>query len=655
MSISEPGKIITPWASTGSKNPIPPNANNTTGSAGFDKGFPDITMTPEEAGGTPPAGQDFNGIFYQITDIIRYMQAGGQAAFSSSLSAAIGGYPKGALVLSGDGVTIFQNQTDGNTNNPNTSQTGWKIADVGLRQDLASASSGNGSALVNFTPSGVASALAKVPLQRLLEDAVNVRPFIAAYGVKGGIEAAIQWATPGTVYLPSGVNYTMGASETLNIAYPIHITGDRAPNYNFTTGDRSGSWIVGTIANSGLVHGIQITNLGVDSRDSTILEGIALGAPAANQQLQGVRVENVIVLGKPNNNHCCLIEGADDVIVRNYLSVSGIQGLAVKATNFLLDGIFGVDTVTWSLTIRESPGYLCRHGIVRNVMTKALNNSECGGVILMNDQPGAAMDDVLLDGITLDKGYFYATNAGNTTGQLKNARVRNLILRGRTGFAFQTFGDVQGLDVDGVTFDACQATFTTNDAAAYGFNLRNVKTINTLVPADLSGSNHLVSGWKNLAGAVPQFIINKSTGLQVEDMDCNVPSVLNTAGGTSFGPNSLVYPAQVGGIPRMRREPMKVAESIGNMDQNDSRPVFTQPIASQYLRAKVSVFCFSPAGSLVREFLVADDKVTAIGGSTASEAVIGLNKIGQDINFVYLYATSGSVYLRTELDVTYQY
>lgn len=130
MSISEPAKIITPWASTGSKNPIPANANNTTGAAGFDKGFPDITMTPEEAGGLPPAGQDFNGIFYQITDIIRYTQAGGQPTFDADLAAAIGGYPAGAILSSDDGMSLFRNTVDGNPTNPNLGGDGWARPDL---------------------------------------------------------------------------------------------------------------------------------------------------------------------------------------------------------------------------------------------------------------------------------------------------------------------------------------------------------------------------------------------------------------------------------------------------------------------------------------------------------------------------------------------
>lgn len=125
MSISEPAKITTPWADTGSKNQIPANANNTTGVAGFDKGFPDITMTPAEAGGIPPAGQDFNGIFYQITEIIRYMQAGGLPTFSPALAVAIGGYPKGATIISDDKKSFYTSKINANTSNPNIGGDGW--------------------------------------------------------------------------------------------------------------------------------------------------------------------------------------------------------------------------------------------------------------------------------------------------------------------------------------------------------------------------------------------------------------------------------------------------------------------------------------------------------------------------------------------------
>jgi hypothetical protein len=167
MSISEPDKITTPWASTGSKNPIPANANNTTGAAGFDNGFPDITMTPEEAGGLPPAGQDFNGIFYEITKILQYMQAGGQPTFSAALATAIGGYPKGAMVLGSDGVAIYTNRVDGNSSNPNAGGSGWAREDLMLREALRRSYAEAGFRLVpgSFETGGVLVKINDVLLQ----------------------------------------------------------------------------------------------------------------------------------------------------------------------------------------------------------------------------------------------------------------------------------------------------------------------------------------------------------------------------------------------------------------------------------------------------------------------------------------------------------
>lgn len=130
MSILEPAKIPRPFAETGLKNPIPPAANNTTGKAGFDKGFPERTMLPKASGGIPPSGMDFNGILYDITSAIRYMQAGGRPTFDTAFAAAIGGYPSGAVLIGDDGVSVFQNAVSGNETNPNSGGAGWTRPDL---------------------------------------------------------------------------------------------------------------------------------------------------------------------------------------------------------------------------------------------------------------------------------------------------------------------------------------------------------------------------------------------------------------------------------------------------------------------------------------------------------------------------------------------
>lgn len=133
----EPKKIITPWAESGIKNSIPESSDNITGKAGFDKGFPERTMLPKSSGGIPPSGSDFNGIFYEVTNILRYMQAGGQPTFDAALATAIGGYPKGAMVLGSDGVTLWQNQIESNFVDPDIDPSNWGTFDIGLKAQLA--------------------------------------------------------------------------------------------------------------------------------------------------------------------------------------------------------------------------------------------------------------------------------------------------------------------------------------------------------------------------------------------------------------------------------------------------------------------------------------------------------------------------------------
>lgn len=135
MSVPEPSKILTPWATSGLKNAIPATANPVTGNAGYDQGFPAINMTPKEAGGIPPFGQDFNGILFTVTEALRYTQAGGAPTFDAALAAAIGGYSKGAVVLGADGVTRWKNQTNGNSTAPETPSSGW-VTDGGLLRGI---------------------------------------------------------------------------------------------------------------------------------------------------------------------------------------------------------------------------------------------------------------------------------------------------------------------------------------------------------------------------------------------------------------------------------------------------------------------------------------------------------------------------------------
>lgn len=96
------------------------------GAASLTDGFPPVTFDGPGAGGTPPYGEDFNGILKQITQWARWQAAGGTVPYDATFQAAVNGYPKGAFVASA--VTFglfFFSQVDGNTSNPDVGGANW--------------------------------------------------------------------------------------------------------------------------------------------------------------------------------------------------------------------------------------------------------------------------------------------------------------------------------------------------------------------------------------------------------------------------------------------------------------------------------------------------------------------------------------------------
>lgn len=142
MPISTPSQIVTPWAESGLKNAIPQNADPINGLAGFDQGFPAINMVPKTAGGIPPFGQDFNGIFYDLTVAMQYLQAGGSFPYDGVWATAVGGYPVGALVSRTDNQGLWRNTVANNVTDPEAGGAGWQPE-------------GSGSTSVTMTSSNV--------------------------------------------------------------------------------------------------------------------------------------------------------------------------------------------------------------------------------------------------------------------------------------------------------------------------------------------------------------------------------------------------------------------------------------------------------------------------------------------------------------------
>ena len=141
--MSNPKLIPVPFAKTGTRTNIPVTraSNDASEMPDYDAGFPPITSTPLAAGGKAPRRQDFNGVLHDVTDNIRHLNSGGFFTFDAAFASKIGGYPKGAVLLSNDGSKKYVSLIDGNTSDFNVSVDANKWAKTALTereiQDIA--------------------------------------------------------------------------------------------------------------------------------------------------------------------------------------------------------------------------------------------------------------------------------------------------------------------------------------------------------------------------------------------------------------------------------------------------------------------------------------------------------------------------------------
>lgn len=126
------------------------------GFASLTDGFVPLNATPPESGGIPPFMQDMNGILKQISAWSRWVGAGGPVRYDSAFQAAIGGYPKGALVQSAvsDGVW-WVSLVENNGTNPDSGGAGWGRV-PGIAATAAQVQAGTSNDVV-VTPASLSS------------------------------------------------------------------------------------------------------------------------------------------------------------------------------------------------------------------------------------------------------------------------------------------------------------------------------------------------------------------------------------------------------------------------------------------------------------------------------------------------------------------
>lgn len=111
-----------PFAENGPRNEIPEDSQISvkSGAASLTDGFPPKTMLDPMKGGIPPFGRDMNGILHLLSMTARWKQLGGSFSYDEAFATnpSVGGYPKGAMLLSADGARYWVNQADDNVTNP---------------------------------------------------------------------------------------------------------------------------------------------------------------------------------------------------------------------------------------------------------------------------------------------------------------------------------------------------------------------------------------------------------------------------------------------------------------------------------------------------------------------------------------------------------
>lgn len=126
---NRPRRLVKPFgalAGSGFIRQVPIGAQP-DGAASYDEGFPPQTFQPVASGGTPPSGQDVNGVLFDATGNAKAFAAGMPAMFDPDYAQAIGGYPMYALLASTTVGRFWQSTVDDNTSNPDAGGSGWQV------------------------------------------------------------------------------------------------------------------------------------------------------------------------------------------------------------------------------------------------------------------------------------------------------------------------------------------------------------------------------------------------------------------------------------------------------------------------------------------------------------------------------------------------
>ncbi len=244
-----PVKFPIPWANAAGGSyiravPVVSQIGITPGAASLTDGFVPLNMTPPASGGIPPFGQDTNGILKQITQWNQWQQAGAPVFYDGTFSTAIGGYPKGAMLMAAAGGGWWVSTVDNNVSDPDTGGGNWLFLNISgaLIQTLVYNSHGSfapsfplGTRLVDVTIIGAGASGGGAPLTSSSQGSAGsgggpgayFRGIVPIATITGLTLTLAQGAAPGA----AGSNGITAAASTLGsiISVPGGLFGSAGP------------------------------------------------------------------------------------------------------------------------------------------------------------------------------------------------------------------------------------------------------------------------------------------------------------------------------------------------------------------------------------------------------------------------------------------
>ena len=380
LASSIPVKFPIPFANNAGLSfirpvPVASQIGINPGAASDTDGFVPLNFLVPSAGGIPPDGRDFNGLFNQITGWSQWQAAAAPVYYDAAFSTAIGGYPHGALLNAvGVDTGYWFSTVDNNTSDPDTGGANWLFCLIGqaaldaryLRLPPAttffvsttgSDTSGNGSSALPWaTP----------------QHAVNE---ISVFNF-GGQTVTIQLATPGTYAGPIIINGLSSGTTVIKgnpASQSSYVISGNAPLLGGLVVATGGS----TIELIGLTLANQATgtreNLGVSDATCTIQNVTFAGVAGSSGHVVGTQGGNINIgsgcIFSQSAATCINAENGSVIIIFANMTTSGTPAWSTacaQASNLGSIAFGGGGGWVFTNTGATGPRYLAAVGGVIN-------------------------------------------------------------------------------------------------------------------------------------------------------------------------------------------------------------------------------------------------------------------------------------------------